>query len=249
MFKDANRYVVKFIGLVKTVMKYGSVGFVRFFVNRDKKLSFLSVPKAANSSIKIAMFHLDCVDNQSVQHMVIPFVRHLKVNDDEMDYFCFSVVRNPFDHMVSCFCDKCLHLGTGVYNFDYYLFGYLRNIRDFRTFVSKVSHIPERLLDRHLTPQYNLLYDKKGKCRADFVCRYENLMEDLHPIMEKYDFDPLPHYNSSNNKKKRDWREFYTLETAEIVYRKYRKDFETFGYEDSYKELKEYLKEREKNEQ
>ncbi|MPN62502.1 hypothetical protein SDC9_210251 [bioreactor metagenome] len=35
--------------------------------------------------------------------------------------------------------------------------------------------------------------------------------------------------------------DYYTPKTAKMVYRKYRKDFETFGYEDEYTKLLTYL--------
>lgn len=40
--------------------------------------------------------------------------------------------------------------------------------------------------------------------------------------------------------------DYYTLETARLVYKKYRKDVEAFGYQDSYRRLISYLKKKEK---
>lgn len=237
-----------FCHLLNNVLKYGRDGYSKYVVNKDSKLVFLGIPKGANSSIKVAMFHLDCGDDQSVHKVMSQFTYNQYLNRDDKDLYCFSVVRNPFDRLVSCYYDKVQMLGTGKNNVLYhYLFGYLRGVSDFASFIRKVSALPDFIMNRHFAPQYYMLYYRSGKCKADFIGKYENLEEDLRPIMEKYNFAPLPHYNSSNKGKKRDWRDSYTLETAEIVHRKFKKDFEAFGYEDSYRELIEYLKQKDNN--
>ena len=56
----------------------------------------------------------------------------------------------------------------------------------------------------------------------------EFLCDAFAPIREKYDLEPLPHFHPTD---KGDWRNFYTEKTALLCYRRYEKDFETFGYE------------------
>ena len=36
-------------------------------------------------------------------------------------------------------------------------------------------------------------------------------------------------------------RDYYTPKTAKMIYQRYRKDFERFGYEDEYPKLLDYL--------
>ena len=99
--------------------------------------------------------------------------------------------------------------------------------------------IPGRMLDRHMCPQYLRLYRKDGTCRVDCIGRFERLNEDFEPIREKYNYRPLPHYNRSS---KKDYRDYYTLATARMVYLKYRKDIKAFGYEEDYRKLIAYIK-------
>lgn len=60
-------------------------------------------------------------------------------------------------------------------------------------------------------------------------------------IQEKFDVKALPHFNQS---KHGNWKDYYTKETAELVYKTYKLDFEKYGYEESYRELITYIKEK-----
>lgn len=67
------------------------------------------------------------------------------------------------------------------------------------------------------------------------------MFEEYEVIRTKYGLDPLEHKNSSS---KYDYRDYYTEELVNLVYRRYKIDFETFGYEDEYERLMSYVKSR-----
>lgn len=72
----------------------------------------------------------------------------------------------------------------------------------------------------------------------NFIGKFENLTEDWKILQEKFGFADLPHKNATS---KDDWRDYYDVKTAKLVYKIYKKDFETFGYEDEYQKLLKYL--------
>ncbi|MBP3852936.1 MAG: sulfotransferase family 2 domain-containing protein [Erysipelotrichaceae bacterium] len=218
----------------------------------DKKLAYLNNSKVACSSIKIAMQDKHYEDDYSIHwDMVKNGYSKPALGENEKDYYKFTFVRNPFDRLVSCYQSK-FHADQEIYrrdkeDFEFadYPYGNFSIDDSFDSFVRKVVKIPNHLLDRHFCIQTSLVYDPDGKPKVDFIGKFENLEEEFEPIRKKYDLNPLPHYNSSHAK---DYRTYYTEETAKLVYKKYKKDFNTFGYTDSYYELLEYLKSKETTE-
>ena len=169
------------------------------------------------------------------------------------EIFKFSFVRNPFDRLVSCYTDKCKDIGCvtsqgqRVRYFDYYYInGLFPKGISFEDFVKRACRIPKRMMDRHFCPQYLFLYKRNGQCLVDYIGHLETMEQDYQVIKDRFGLADLKHVHAS---KRRDWKEYYTKETAQLVYRTYKKDFELFGYEQKYQELMDYLdkKENEKN--
>ena len=106
------------------------------------------------------------------------------VTPEQFDsYFKFSFVRNPWARIVS----------------EYKYRGYPKKI-DFKTYLFK--HLPKPGWSdeyRHIMPQYNFLYDEKGKLLVDFVGKFENLQNDFYKVCKRLGFPPitLPHANKS----------------------------------------------------
>jgi len=231
----------------KRICRYGKIDPVVYIINHNKELVYIPIAKVANSSIKASMCEqkLDGVKEYYQIHSLV--TKANKLDEETEKYYKFSFVRNPYDRLVSCYVNKYIedkkYLETkGHLYMDSYLFGYIRRPKDFSDFIRKICKIPTWLEDQHFQKQYNLLYDKSGNCLADYVGKYENILEDFEILKEKFDLDPLPHYNQTS---KGNWMDYYTLETAELVYKKYYKDFQTFGYEDFHKDLIKYLNDKE----
>ena len=229
---------------LKRLCRHGKVDPVVYIVNHSKKLAYIPIAKVANSSIKASMCEqkLDGVEEYYQIHSLVTKMH--KLDEEAKKYYKFSFVRNPLDRLVSCYVnkytsDKKYLESKGRLYFDSYLFGYVRQPKDFTDFIRKICKIPTCLEDQHFQKQYNLLYDKKGNCLVDYVGKYENIVEDFEMLEKRFDLKPLPHYYQTS---KGNWMDYYTLETAELVHKKYRRDFQVFGYEDSYRDLVRYLK-------
>ena len=228
---------------VKRLMCYRTIAPNVYAISRDKTLVYLINHKVASSSIKGCMMGEKKEKEMRLsQDMRVIF----KLPADAQQFYKFTFVRNPYERLVSCYESK-YHADKEKYGkergyFDAYLLGYIGKDKGFDCFVKKVCALPVCLMNSHFVPQYNFIFDKKGKKIVDYIGKMENLEADFEVIRKKFDLYALPHFNKSDSGKKRNWKDYYTLETAELVYQKYKKDFECFDYENYYTELLEYLK-------
>lgn len=166
-----------------------------------------------------------------------------ELSSEMRQYYKFTFVRNPYKRLVSCFEDKCIqHPDDPCWN--YYFLKRLFRVCDFRRFVRRVCLLPDCMAEPHFSGQYRLVYDKENRCLVDFVGKVENIKDEYEPIREHFDFLPLPHVNRAASLTGKNWMDYYTPFTAWLVYQKYKKDFIAFGYEDEYRKLKDYLKNR-----
>lgn len=232
---------------LKTLLLYGNFQSREYIVDEEKKLVYLVNSKVACSSIKACMYGVQ-TDDDSV-HTVMGksgWLRKDRLSKEERKFFKFTFVRNPFQRLVSCYESKYHHdrefYKKSEFDFDRYLFGYIRRDEGFETFIRRITKIPDCLLDRHIMVQYKLIHDRKGRKLVNYIGKCESLDNDFRPIQKKYGLKELPHFNRTERRK--NWMDYYTKETARLVYKKYQKDFEAFGYEDSYKELMSYLTKR-----
>ncbi len=107
----------------------------------------------------------------------------------------------------------------------------------FEKFVFRIASIPDFLSDRHFKSQYNTI--KPNVSKINFVGKLESYSDDFS-ILSK-NFNLKPQIANKEQSKKEDFRDFYTLKTAEIIYQRYKKDFDLW-YPNAYEELIDYIK-------
>jgi|GEM_PF-1999985 len=218
---------------------------IEYVVIDEKRLVYIVNSKVANTSIKYSMTDQFYADDYSIHYRLFSkgiSIRNL--TEEQMGYYKFTFVRNPLSRLVSCYESK-YHIDREIYkkkrlDLDDYLDGYLRDDEGFERFIEKVCEIPDRLMDRHFCLQSMLVFDEDGNNRCDFVGKIERIAEEFEPIREKYSLRSLPKYNMTHVK---NWMDYYTVDTAKLVYEKYYKDFELFGYQDEYKRLIAHIEE------
>lgn len=130
-------------------------------------------------------------------------------------HFRFSVVRNPYDRLVS------------QYKFRYQSAGF-----SFHAFVARLqARFAERVEPpRHLAPQHDFLFSATGSLLMDAVIRFERLDEEVAPIFRRIfgESVPLPVVNRAADRTPA--REFYDDVTKRTVARLYEADFDSFKY-------------------
>lgn len=221
-----------------------------WFLNEQGTAAYLNNAKVACTSIKASVGKMAKVPDHIIADNILS---REGIRDDSLDCFKFTFVRNPFARLVSCYQNK-YHSEKEVYGDEerdlyfgfthaHYLAGYFYKDMGFEKFVEKICSIPYEWEDRHFRTQYSLIYEG-DKCLVDFVGRMEELPTSYEWLEKKYDLNPLERYNKSSNM---NWMDSYTLRTAKMVYKRYQKDVEIFGYIDEYKLLIEYLKSKGSN--
>lgn len=231
------RFGRKWRRILSLLYKNGELQRTSYYVMDDRKLVFISVPKAACTSIKIAMARSYGIEVDQAKLIHYDRVWQSWYGSPASlrdDFAIFAFVRNPYARLVSCYLDKVCNLANNhpkpyMSHLCSKLYPYhLSEQMSFAEFVTRVARIPDRLADRHFKSQASfLLYE--GRILPDFVGRVENLAHDWAQIATQYNFSPqISHKNKSPYTT--DYRAYYTPELADIVYKRYVQDFKLFGY-------------------
>lgn len=216
----------------------------RYFLFPKTNVVYIDNPKVASTSIKEVLVANEGDDIFALfsNDIHIHCQKHY-MNDrngfEKLPYFSFAFVRNPFERVVSTYKNMYNRPQYEWTTFKTYFFGYFEKDKGFDYFVKKGPvRISDKWADTHLISQHLLVYDDNGKSFVDFIGRFENLTSDWQIVSDKVNLPELPQRNQTEQD---DWRAYYTKELAQMVYERYRKDFEMFGYEDEYDKLLQYL--------
>ncbi len=147
-------------------------------------------------------------------------------------YFTFGFVRNPWDRLVSWYVmiqetppNKPNQLWEYVHEHASSFEDFIRNCTD--TITEQRGGFAYR--KSFIRPQYDYFTDDQGNIAVKFIGRFESLQTDFNYALVQVGLPPhqLPHLNTTRQK---NYREFYTDETREIVAERFKKDIENFGY-------------------
>jgi hypothetical protein len=230
-------------------------------ISHKYKFVYIKNKKVAGSSVE-SFFGQYCVDpnddyhfNDRISEKISPFGyvgRRLKGNSKlpphasakEIssfmgetlfdDYLKFSVIRNPWDRVVSLYYWRT-HNEKGENNTTDVL-----NIKDPLTFEQFMKGSGKKTLmlggDKVFNDSDNWdLVTINDKPICDFYIRYEDLNEDIKKLCDKlgitnYDLSLLPNHKGGYRKDKRDYRDYYNEETKDIVAQLYKKEIKEWGY-------------------
>jgi len=175
---------------------------LHFFQNRKKRnFIFIHINKTAGMSIEKALGL-----NEKQHFTAIEFRQKIGAKKWER-VFKFSIVRNPWDKVVSQYFHrlKTNQIGLGDYRID------------FKEWVKLTygEQNPKYYDDpKYFMPQLNWLTDNNGKLMVDFIGRFENLENDFRFICNKIGVSTdLPLINKSEHK---EFQFYYDDETREI---------------------------------
>jgi len=204
-------------------------------IDKERRFIFIHIPKTGGTSVETFFMpsERDRIRNiygntplQSDNQAHLKFyhlqIQYPRLNFDK--YFKFTVVRNPWDRVVSNFFhskrehrqDLRKFLGFGIWeNFT------------FNEFVEKIQHLEKE--HPHYDEQWSFLVDRKGRFCMDYIARMENLENDFMEICQKLKItdSKIPHVNKG---KGGSYTQYYNDETKQIIAEKYAKDIELFGY-------------------
>lgn len=154
-------------------------------------------------------------------------------------YFSFSIVRNPWDRMVSWYSMiqreyKKLPSIKQASNapFDSPFWNHVvRDSHDFESFLRNCTDVIYEN-DCHKSFAFNqadYLVDENGNLAIDFVGRFETLAADMSDVFRRLGIKraKLPKKNTSRHVH---YSEYYTPDTRDLVARRFEKDIEMFNY-------------------
>lgn len=209
-------------------------------------ISYIRIPKSGSTSIGYAILKVIYpglstipLDAKEINFLVdANSKRHVSTNDSN-DIF-FTVVRNPFARIVSVYRDYVESPRENV--FEDYLFGILSKGLSFKDFIKRVEGIPDLLKEPHIKPQHHFI-DYYRRRNPNVVILNLEKPEEVNSFLAIYNLE-MPVLNASSERY--DYRDFYDLDTFEVVARMYRTDIKMFKYEQELRGLKEILKNRQK---
>lgn len=172
--------------------------------NSKKKYLFCHIPKTAGRSIENVLFG----KTYGGHYKLSQFNKFLT---DYNEYYKFTIVRNPYDRLVSTYSYLQSGRMTGSKKY---------KCCSFAAFCTKLHEFSG--LD-HIKPQSYFLDDK-----INYVGRFETLYNSYSEICKNINVTAeLPHDNKSSHK---DYRSYYTPELQKIVYDFYQDDFINYNY-------------------
>jgi hypothetical protein len=153
------------------------------------------------------------------KHATLADIRGLASDDEIARFFTFTLVRNPWDRMVSYYhwlrAQSFAHPAVA-----------LARATDFRGFLED----PATRASLAAHPYASYVTDAAGKERCDLFLRLEHLAEDAGPLEAHLGFrlPAVPVANASE--RARDWRPYYTDAGAATVAAICAGDIARFGY-------------------
>lgn len=147
------------------------------------------------------------------------------------DIFKFTIVRNPWEKMVSMYLYK---LNSPFYasQSNEWENRFKRETGEFPSFnrwLINMEWATNRVRVMGCFDQLNYI-TIDGKVCVDFIAEFSTLSKDWGKIREQMQcIEDLPHLNKS--KKSYDYRSFYDSETDKTIRQRFAKDIEYFGYE------------------
>ncbi len=182
--------------------KNGKYSFV--YINEELKVIYFNVPKAASSTVRRCLFNCD-----NDFSMVDP-------KKDVSDYFSFTIVRNPWDRMVSLW----KMFTTVGFRIEQMRSMYDNKIKDFRHFLQ----ITSKINNHHWQPQILFLPEK-----CTFIGKTENLQNDMDIVYDKLGLKriKIPRANTTNHSH---YSKYYDDEARQFVAERYKEDISIFDY-------------------
>ena len=189
-------------------------------ISYDKKFIFIHINKTAGTSIEQALNsygekrivpknNTDFKMSRQSQHFNYKEYREF-LGADYDDYFKFTVIRNPFDRIVSYYFGR--NAITNGLNFSEWIVDRYknRNFQDFERMYSDYKHWI-------------------GEEKMDLILRFENLSSDFEILKEKLNLNcELGFHNVTKNRVH--YSKYYNDETRAIVKEFFRDEIKKFNY-------------------
>ncbi|MES1925757.1 sulfotransferase family 2 domain-containing protein [Salinisphaera sp. T31B1] len=188
----------------------------------ERKAIFIHIPKCAGVAVSQALF-----GNMAGGHKTLSHYRHVFEPRILLDYFKFTIVRNPWDRLVSAY--SFLRAG-GMDDADRNWYAAeLSHLPDFEAFVTQWLSRESVWRGVHFYPQSYFVESEDPRVALDFIGRFENLADDFAYIAERLGVEAT--LALRNDSQRGNYEDYFTPKTRDIVASVYAEDIRRFGYE------------------
>ena len=202
----------------------------RVYISKKRQFIWVSVPKAASSSLRSLISTIEAVEN-------IPFTKlsisSMKSLPKYQSYYTFCFVRNPWARLLSLYKNKIEPRPVLYHHLLRHRYGVIiDNLTTFEDFIKFIGKVPNCFSEAHFAP-YHILF---RPTEMDFIGHQENFEADVHHLMNVIAPElkniEIPQQNISNESisNHTNYREYYSKRMKNIVARKYAKDIDFFNY-------------------
>lgn len=252
LIKTLYYFIIETSKIVRTRIFNQPYSDIEYNVLPSKKTIYIRNPKVACSSI---IFHLIKQDglNRNLTNTTnyqdihdlgwkLRIKKHKLSKKETKEFFKFTLVRNPFERVVSLYRNKIEKKDDKFFQFKWYLLGFIGAEISFNKFVSKIAQIDDKYAEDHIISQYRIIDRCSGG--IDFIGKLENIDEDLSEVFDRQDIPKMK--TQVNSTGKYDYRSYYDKETADLIFERYKEDIVRYGYEKEHKQLLSYFEQRNK---
>jgi hypothetical protein len=191
---------------------------------RQHRAIFIHIPKTAGMSL----YECFGMEQPAIHHIPIAgFAAFAKSFCDRA--FKFTVVRNPWDRLVSAF-HYMQHVTKGGDDRTW-AERYLSRFDTFDAFLAALEDPVFRALVktwRYFLPQWYFICDRSGRPLVDEIVRFEDLERGTRGVSERLGIPFM--LTRKNDSPRKPYQEYYSAAGRELVRQMYRKDVEVFGY-------------------
>lgn len=201
----------------------------------DTKSIFVHIPKCAGMSIKKVLY-----GNRAGGHTTLSSYANVFSPSEMSHYFKFTVVRNPWDRLVSAY--HFLKVG-GMNEYDAtWAQENLAEYTSFRDFVMTWLNKENIMKIYHFQPQSHFITDKHQALSVDFIAFLENIDKDFEYISKKV--NPSAIMQVKNKSDHKDYKDYYDAEMILKVADIYAEDIQLLGYNFDNSSLSSQIKDR-----
>lgn len=231
----------------RNIILFGHLDPIEYYVIDDLKLVYVENAKVACTSIKRVLYKVPEDIGMEIHEYLRPLAQ-MELKGAQLEYDIFTVVRNPFQRIVSCYQDKVLRLaedkGRSIFDLLWYKFTFLifsckwyqGRKTSFPEFVDMISKTPDRFSDRHFRAQSRIFDGNNGVFLRIHVIKLESINEEWQWVEDKTGI-MVPN-SKVNSNRGNDWKKYYSDKAVfEKVQRRYSEDIQKFGYSDRYEEI------------
>lgn len=147
---------------------------------------------------------------------------HKQLGDKIKDYFIWSIVRNPWERMVSLFFHEKNETG-------------LLHTQDFNQFINDI-YLYDKFKEgrRHgfeTESQTEMLKDETGELAIDFIGVLSNIHKDFDKIKKRLNLPSEWVYPHKGIQKHDDYRTYYNTKTIDLISNLYEEEIKLFGFD------------------